>query len=69
MNTITQCLRRGALDEETADKMKQLARAKKEIAIRDIAYANGSYEKGNGTGGFIGRSKEETLNLVARYGT
>ena len=45
MNTITQCLRRGTLDKTTADKMKELARAKKEIAIRDVAYANGSYEK------------------------
>lgn len=36
-------MRRGALDEATAEKMKRLARNKLERAISDAAYANGSY--------------------------
>lgn len=45
MNTITQYLHRGTLDEQTADVMKALAKDKLERAILDVAYANGSYEK------------------------
>ena len=45
MNTITQYLHRGTLDKQTADKMKQLAKNKLELAIEDVAYAKGSYEK------------------------
>jgi hypothetical protein len=43
MNTIQVYLRRGTLDEATAEKMKHLARNKMERAISDAAYANGSY--------------------------
>ena len=43
MNTIQVYLRRGTLDEATAEKMKRLARNKLERAISDAAYANGSY--------------------------
>ena len=42
---ITQYLRRGTLDEQTAAVMKRLAKDKLERAILDVAYANGSYEK------------------------
>ena len=45
MNTITQYLRRGTLDEQTAAVMKELAKDKLERAIFDVAYAKGSYEK------------------------
>ena len=45
MNTITQYLRRGTLDKQTSDVMKQLAKDKLERAIFDVAYAKGSYEK------------------------
>ncbi len=45
MNTITQYLHRGTLDEQTAAVMKKLAKDKLELAILDVAYANGSYEK------------------------
>lgn len=45
MNTITQYLHRGTLDKQTADKMKQLAKDKLELAIEDVAYAKGDYEK------------------------
>ena len=45
MNTITQYLHRGTLDEQTAAVMKELAKDKLELAILDVAYANGSYEK------------------------
>lgn len=45
MNTITQYLRRGTLDEQTAAVMKRLAKDKLERAILDVAYANGSYER------------------------
>ena len=44
MNTITQYLHRGTLDEQTAAMMKQLAKDKLERAIFDHAYAKGSYE-------------------------
>ena len=45
MNTITQYLHRGTLDEQTAAVMKQLAKDKLELAILDVAYAKDSYEK------------------------
>lgn len=45
MNTITQYLHRGTLDEQTAAVMKELAKDKLELAILNVAYANGSYEK------------------------
>lgn len=45
MNTIQVYLRRGTLDEATAEKMKRLARNKMERAISDATYANGSYAK------------------------
>jgi hypothetical protein len=45
MNTITQYLHRGTLDEQTAAIMKELAKDKLERAILDVDYANGSYEK------------------------
>ena len=44
MNTITQYLHRGTLDEQTAAVMKELAKDKLERAIFDVAYAKGSYE-------------------------
>ena len=44
MNTITQYLHRGTLDEQTAAVMKLLAKDKLERAIFDVAYAKGSYE-------------------------
>ncbi len=43
MNTIQVYLRRGTLDEATAEKMKRLARNKLERAISDAAYATGNY--------------------------
>ena len=43
MNTIQVYLRRGTLNEVTAEKMKRLARNKLERAISDATYANGSY--------------------------
>ncbi len=44
MNTITQYLRRGTLDEQTAAVMKRLAKDKLERAIFDHKYAKGSFE-------------------------
>ena len=44
MNTITQYLHRGTLDEQTAAVMKRLAKDKLERAIFDHVYAKGSYE-------------------------
>ncbi len=44
MNTITQYLHRGTLDEQTAAVMKELAKDKLERAIFDHVYAKGSYE-------------------------
>ena len=44
MNTITQYLHRGTLDEQTAAVMKELAKDKLERAIFDHEYAKGSYE-------------------------
>lgn len=43
MNTIQVYLRRGTLDETTAEKMKRLARNKMERAISDATYASCSY--------------------------
>lgn len=45
MNTITQYLHRGTLDEQTAAVMKRLAKDKLELAIENIAYANANYKK------------------------
>lgn len=44
MNTITQCLRRGKLDEQTAAAMKRLAKNRMERAISDHTYAKTDYE-------------------------
>ncbi len=44
MNTITQYLHRGTLDEQTATLTKRLAKNKMERAISDHVYAKGSYE-------------------------
>ena len=44
MNTITQYLHRGTLDEQTAAVMKRLAKDKLERAIFDHKYAKGSFE-------------------------
>ena len=43
MNTIQVYVRRGTLDEATAEKMKRLARNKLERAISDAAYATSNY--------------------------
>ena len=43
MNTILVNVRRGTLDDATAEKMRRLAKDKLERAISDAAYANGSY--------------------------
>ena len=45
MNTITQYLHRGTLDEQTAKEMKRLAKDKLELAIEDVVYAQGDYAK------------------------
>jgi len=45
MNTITQYLHRGTLDEQTAAVMKHLAKSKMVCAIKNADYANGDYEK------------------------
>lgn len=44
MNTITQYLHRGTLDEQTAAVMKRLAKNKMERAISDHVYAKDSFE-------------------------
>lgn len=43
MNTITQYLHRDTLDEQTATKMKRLAKRKMQRAIKEAAYAQGDY--------------------------
>ena len=43
MNTITQYLHRGTLDEKTAKEMKCLAKSKMKRAIKEVAYAHGDY--------------------------
>lgn len=45
MNTITQYLHRGTLDEQTAKEMKRLAKRKMKQAIKEVAYAQGDYAK------------------------
>lgn len=45
MNTITQYLHRGTLDDQTAKEMKRLAKSKMKRAIKEVAYANGDYVK------------------------
>lgn len=45
MNTITQYLHRGTLDEQTAAVMKRLAKDKMKRAIKEVAYAQGDYAK------------------------
>ena len=45
MNTITQYLHRGTLDEQTAKEMKRLAKSKMKRAIKEVAYAQGDYAK------------------------
>lgn len=45
MNTITQYLHRGTLDEQTAKAMKRLAKSKMKRAIKEVAYAQGDYAK------------------------
>ena len=59
MNTITQYLHRGTLDEQTAAVMKRLAKNKMERAISDHAYAKGSYE--------AEMSQEALLNEAQTY--
>lgn len=45
MNTITQYLHRGTLDEQTAAAMKRLAKNKLKRAIKEVAYSKGDYAK------------------------
>ncbi len=45
MNTITQYLHRGTLDEQTAKEMKRLAKSKMKRAIKEVSYAQGNYAK------------------------
>ena len=45
MNTITQYLHRGTLDEQTAAVMKLLAKSKLDYATKFVDYANGNYKK------------------------
>ena len=45
MNTSTQYLHRGTLDEQTAKEMKRLAKSKMKRAVKEVAYANGDYAK------------------------
>ena len=45
MNTITQYLHRGTLDEQTAAVMKRLAKNKLKRAIKEVAFAKGDYAK------------------------
>jgi len=45
MNTITQYLHRGTLDEQTAAVMKRLAKNKLKRAIKEVAYSQGDYAK------------------------
>ena len=43
MNTITQALGRGTMDEQLAAIMKKLAKDKMKRAVSDVHYAQGSY--------------------------
>ena len=58
MNTITQYLHRGTLDEQTAAVMKRLAKNKLERAISDHAYAKGSYEAEMSQAALLNETKE-----------
>lgn len=60
MNTITQYLHRVTLDEQTAAVMKELAKDKLELAILDVAYANGSYEKEMGQTTLLNEARART---------
>jgi len=60
MNTITQYLHRGTLDEQTATVMKALAKDKLERAIFDVAYAKGSYEKEMAQTALLNEAKKKT---------
>ena len=57
MNTITQYLHRGTLDEKTAAVMKLLAKDKLERAIFDVSYAKGNYEKEMGQTALLNEAK------------
>ena len=59
MNTITQYLRRGTLDEQTAAVMKELAKDKLERAIFDVTYAKRSYEKEMGQTALLQEAKQK----------
>ena len=60
MNTITQYLHRGTLDEQTATVMKELAKDKLECAIFDVAYAKGNYEKEMEQTALLNEAKRKT---------
>lgn len=60
MNTITQYLHRGTLDEQTAAVMKELAKDKLERAIFDVAYAKGNYEKEMAQTALLNEAKRKT---------
>ena len=60
MNTITQYLHRGTLDEQTAAVMKELAKDKLERAIFDVAYAKGNYEKEMEQTALLNEAKRKT---------
>lgn len=57
-NTITQYLRRGTLDEQTAAVMKKLAKRKMERAIREPSYAQGSYAAEMEQAALLAKAKE-----------
>ena len=46
MNTITQALGRGTMDEQVAAIMKKLAKDKMQRAVSDVRYAQSSYAAG-----------------------
>ena len=60
MNTITQYLRRGTLDKQTAAVMKRLAKDKLERAIFDHKYAKGSFEAEMSQDALLKESKNKT---------
>ena len=60
MNTITQYLHRGTLDEQTAAVMKRLAKDKLERAIFDVAYAKDSYEAEMSQDALLKEAKRKT---------
>ena len=60
MNTITQYLHRGTLDEQTAKEMKRLAKNKLKRAIKEVAYANGDYAKEMEHGALLKEAKAKT---------